>query len=131
MGEDRDRVAGLPTSWRHALNTAFAGHAIGLASCGAALMNSRAVATTWLEIAATLFTLGIVSAVFSLFSMRAIAAYDDEMRLTSPSAQQKRHLPTDQLLAAKRLVIACLLAISSVIAFFSGCATAVIALLRY
>jgi hypothetical protein len=121
MSDDRTVIIGPATPWGHVFRSA--GHIAGFLSCGAALLTLPAVTSGWLEIAAAIFVLGIVSALLGWISMRSFSFYSDEAHghLSSPLAEQ---------LAVERLIIASLLAFSSVVAFFCGRAVAILALFR-
>lgn len=117
----------LPESWIEASKVICCGHLLGLISCGAALVWLRADAADpyWLRTSALLFTLGIVSSLPAFLSMRSVQPYRSE-----PSQESTPHgIETSDLdeARAKRLVIACLLTISSAVVFFSSCAVAIMA----
>jgi hypothetical protein len=131
MNDDRNANSGLAALWNQAVKILCAGHILGSASSGAALLNPPADAAIWLEIAAALFVLGLVSILFASVAMRSFTDYSHEWHLhLNAMSAEREHKPTGQQLAAERLVIACLLAVSSAIAFFCGCATAILVLLR-
>lgn len=124
MSDNRNHNALLPMAWTDAPKILCAGHMLGLVTCGAALATSAANASAyyWLEIAAVIFALGIVSSLFAFLSTRS-AGY------SSLTSTHNAILPVRDP-TVERLVIACLLTLSSGITFFCGCATAFMGLLQ-
>jgi hypothetical protein len=123
----------IATPWSDVIRIVCMGHTIGLVSCGAALATSRAnvLVFDWLEIAAALFALGIISSLFAFLSMRSAAHHDEMLQvLISQRIQNPSEIPRLQQLAAQRFVIAILLTLGSAVTFFCGCATALMALYR-
>jgi hypothetical protein len=134
MRDNREDYSELPAPWTHALKILCAGHLLGLASCGAVLAASQITFATfgWLEIATVLFVLGLASSSFAFISMRSAASYPHEIGEPLHSSPMQRHediLQTNEL-AARRLLIACLMALSSAVIFFCGCMIAIIAFLQ-
>ncbi len=76
-------------------------------------------AAVWLEIASALFALGLISVLFASVSMRFFTEYGNETQENLNSSPAQQRAPRGQQVAAERLVIACLLAMSSAIAFFA------------
>ena len=134
MSGNRNDESLLPKAWSDALKIVSAGHVLGLVMCGTKLAEFPATASAAypLEIAAVLFSSGIVCSLFAFVSIRSARSYRDNARsvLNSPTAQDRNEMAHAQQLTAERLVIACLLGLSSAIAFFCGCTTALIALLQ-
>jgi hypothetical protein len=124
VSDSRNDNALLPVAWADALKILCAGHMLGLVSCGAALATSAANASAfyWLEIAAVLFALGIVSSLFAFVSTPSAGH--------SSLTGEQNNVPRARQLTIERLVITCVLTLSSAVTFFCGCATAFMGLLQ-
>lgn len=135
MGDNHDKDTDILIPWSAAIKIIGMGHGLGLVLCGVALVGLRTNANVvhWLEVAALLFALGVLSSVFALISMRSASYYDDEVRqhLDPSFEKHPQELLQIQQNGVARMVIAFLLTLSSVVAFFCACATALIAFLRY